>query len=302
MQSVKDIWRQKTMRILFVIAGCLALAFTAGGAQNKHDEENPPPKKGAVKSAQVSQRGGVPAGRAVGSARSAEVSQRGGVPAGRAVGPAGAHYKQGTYTASGVGRRQFQDTTAKTSTAPFRRGTATSAVSTTQRSATTGRNFQTRRFDLQTQTRSITAPRVTYRAGSRIEGSRTWQGSNYSAFRDYNSQWHDRTWWRRHHDRIVFVFGSPYYWNSGYWYPAWGYDPYASYYYDGPIYAYNDLPPDQVIANVQAALQEQGYYTGEVDGVLGPLTRAAIARYQQDHGLYVTSAIDEPTLSALGMS
>ena len=56
-----------------------------------------------------------------------------------------------------------------------------------------------------------------------------------------------------------------------------------------------------MIANVQASLQEQGYYHGEVDGVLGPLTRAAIADYQRDHGLYITSAIDEPTLAALGM-
>jgi len=29
---------------------------------------------------------------------------------------------------------------------------------------------------------------------------------------------------------------------------------------------YNGLPPDQVTANVQAALQQQGYYHGEVDG------------------------------------
>jgi hypothetical protein len=294
------------MKTFFAIAGCLALAFTANGAQKKHDDDNnPPPKKGAARSEQVSQRGGVPAGRTVGSPRSALVSQRGGVPAGRAVGPAGAHYRQGTYTASGVGKRRLEDTTTQTTTAPLR-SASTSNTTIARRNATTSTTttgtFRPRRFDLQTQTRSITAPTVTYRSGSRIEGSRTWQGSRYSAFRDYNSQWHDRYWWRRHHSRIVFVFGSPYYWNSGYWYPAWGYDPYASYYYDGPIYAYNDLPPDQVIANVQAALQDQGYYTGEVDGVLGPLTRAAIARYQQDHGLYITSAIDEPTLASLGMS
>ncbi len=62
--------------------------------------------------------------------------------------------------------------------------------------------------------------------------------------------------------------------------PAWGYAPNAYYAYDGPIYGYNSLPPDQVVANVQAALQEQGYYQGEVDGLLGPLTREAIAGYQ----------------------
>ena len=48
---------------------------------------------------------------------------------------------------------------------------------------------------------------------------------------------------------------------------------------------YNSLPPDQVVANVQAALQEQGYYQGDVDGLLGPLTREAIAGYQRSNGL-----------------
>jgi peptidoglycan hydrolase-like protein with peptidoglycan-binding domain len=41
---------------------------------------------------------------------------------------------------------------------------------------------------------------------------------------------------------------------------------------------------------------------GEVDGLLGPFTRAAVATYQRDHGLYVTSAIDQPTLESLGMT
>jgi hypothetical protein len=53
------------------------------------------------------------------------------------------------------------------------------------------------------------------------------------------------------------VFGAPYYWNAGYWFPAWGYYPNAYYAWDGPIYAYNDLPPDQVIANVQTALHNK---------------------------------------------
>jgi len=100
----------------------------------------------------------------------------------------------------------------------------------------------------------------------------------------------------------VFVFGAPYYWNAGYWFPAWGYYPNAYYAWDGPIYAYNNLPPDQVIANVQSTLQQQGYYNGEVDGLAGPLTRGAIADYQRDHGLYVTSTIDQPTLQSLGMA
>lgn len=127
-------------------------------------------------------------------------------------------------------------------------------------------------------------------------------GRDYAAFRDYHRQWHDRGWWRSHYDRIIFVNGGWYFWNAGYWYPAWGYDPYAYYPYDGPIYGYNGLAPDQVIVDVQSQLQRDGYYSGPIDGVLGPMTRHAIAAFQADHGLAVTSAIDEPTLASLGIS
>jgi hypothetical protein len=128
------------------------------------------------------------------------------------------------------------------------------------------------------------------------------RGSNYAAFYNYNRQWHDRGWWRSHHSRIVFVLGGWWYWNAGYWYPAWGYDPYAYYPYDGPIYGYGDLTPDRIIVNVQVALQEQGYYAGAVDGDLGPQTRGALAAFQADHGLAVTSAVDGPTLQTLGLA
>jgi hypothetical protein len=164
------------------------------------------------------------------------------------------------------------------------------------------KTYKAKRFDLQTKTRPATVRGVTFQQNRHIQGSQTWQGSNYTVFRNYSSQWHDRNWWRNRYNRVVFVYGGWYAWNAGYWYPAWGYDSNAYYAYDGPIYGYDNLPPDQVAANVQAALQQQGYYQGEVDGLLGPLTRAAIADYQRDHGLYVTSAIDRPTLSSLGMT
>jgi hypothetical protein len=126
-------------------------------------------------------------------------------------------------------------------------------------------------------------------------------GQNYAAFRNYHREWHDRGWWTNHYPRITFYFGAPYYWNSGYWYPAWGYYPGYSYEYDGPIYGYNGLAPDQVTVNVQVQLQRDGYYSGPVDGILGPQTREAIAAFQADHGLAITSAIDEPTLATLGL-
>ena len=143
---------------------------------------------------------------------------------------------------------------------------------------------------------------VTFNQNYKIAGAHNWRGAKYQVFVNYHPQWHDQGWWRSHHDRITFVFGAPYYWDSGYWYPAWGYNPGASYYYDGPIYASNpEMDPGQTVANVQAALQQQGYYQGEVDGVLGPQTRAALAEYQSAQGLEPTGTVDEPTLETLGM-
>lgn len=66
------------------------------------------------------------------------------------------------------------------------------------------------------------------------------------------------------------------------------------------IYGYDGLPPDQVIANVQGALQRLGYFQYAVDGVLGPMRRNALANYQRDHNLAITGAIDQQTLKSLG--
>jgi len=59
--------------------------------------------------------------------------------------------------------------------------------------------------------------------------SDAFRGQRYAAFRNYHRQWHDRSWWRTHCNRIVFVNAGWYYWNAGYWFPAWGYDPYVTY-------------------------------------------------------------------------
>jgi hypothetical protein len=145
-----------------------------------------------------------------------------------------------------------------------------------------------------------------YRGGNvRINNnfrSEAFRGQQYATFRNYHRQWHDRGWWRSHYDRIVFVNNGWYYWNAGYWFPAWGYATDAYYPYDGPIYGYNGLTPDRVIVDVQEQLQRDGYYHGPIDGVLGPMTREAIAVFQADSGLAVTSVIDEPTLITLGIA
>ena len=147
-------------------------------------------------------------------------------------------------------------------------------------------------------------PAVTYNQNYRIQGSDRWQGQNYQVFRSYHPEWHDQGWYHSHYNRVELIGGGYYFFNNGYWFPAWGYSPSAQYYaYDGPIYAgHSAEPPDKVIADVQGVLQQMGYYKGEVDGLLGPLTREALTAYQSDQGLAPTASIDQPTLDSLGLA
>jgi putative peptidoglycan binding protein len=122
------------------------------------------------------------------------------------------------------------------------------------------------------------------------------------AMRRYRHERHDCDWWKQHYIVIVLVGGGYYYQDAGYWYPAWGYDPnYERYDYDGPIYTYGNLLPDQVIISVQRVLQQLGYYTGDLNGSLGVDTRQALTAYQQDYGLDATGVVDEATVRALGL-
>jgi len=170
------------------------------------------------------------------------------------------------------------------------------------------RNAARRNLAVNRQRNLSLARNVLHNRAGNVRVTNNWRGARfndprYAAFHNYNRTWHDRGWWRDHHSHIVFVLGGWWYWNTGYWYPAWGYDPYAWYPYDGPIYAgYANLAPDQVVVNVQVALRDQGYYAGPVDGAMGPQTRAALAAFQADNGLAVTSAVDQPTLQTLGVA
>ncbi|MEO8044576.1 MAG: peptidoglycan-binding domain-containing protein [Spartobacteria bacterium] len=168
----------------------------------------------------------------------------------------------------------------------------------------TVKKIKAQHANFKAQPRPQQIPAVSFTQSRTIEGSQNWQGENYSVFRSYRPERHDQSYYRSRYSRIELISGGYYYFNNGYWYPAWGYQPTAQYYvYDGPIYAGRSaVRLDRVIADVQAALQAQGYYRGEVDGLLGPLTREALTGYQSDHGLYTTAAIDEPTLNSLGMN
>ena len=214
-----------------------------------------------------------------------------------------------------VQTKQHGGTTVQNKNVPAGQASAKGKVQTKAHSATTVQNkyvpagqantkgkVKIKQFSLSNSPNSRIES-TQFKSNYRIQNSETWQGQQYVAFQNYRGTWHDQPWWHNHYNRIVLINGGWYFWSANYWYPAWGYNPAVAYYpYNGPIYAYNNLPPDQVIANVQSTLHAQGYYQGEVDGLLGPITRAALGNYQRDNSLYATEAIDEPTLHSLGMS
>jgi len=165
-------------------------------------------------------------------------------------------------------------------------------------------NIQSKYKNFKAQPKPAVIQSAQFNQNYRIAGAQNWTGPQYRAFSTYHPQWHDHGWWQANYAaNLLLIAGGWYYWNSGYWYPAWGYDSAYSYYpYDGPIYTgAHRRPFDEVVADVQASLQEQGYYQGEVDGLMGPQTRQALADFQRDHGLITTAALDEPTLSSLGL-
>jgi len=128
------------------------------------------------------------------------------------------------------------------------------------------------------------------------------RGNYADAMRRHRHERHDCDWWKQHYVVIVLVGGGYYYRDAGYWYPAWGYDlNYERYDYDGPIYTYGNLLPDQVIINVQRVLQQLGYYTGDLNGSLGVATRQALTACQQDYGLDAAGVVDEATVRSLGL-
>ena len=58
----------------------------------------------------------------------------------------------------------------------------------------------------------------------------------------------------------------------------------------------------RVIYHAQMRLMQQGYKPGPADGIMGKKTRRAIANFQWDNALQVTGALNQPTLTALGLT
>src|SRR6266516_3108011 len=228
------------MRTFLVLICSLALACTAGGAQDKNKSKKQAPKKNQAQSAQHA---AAPSGGTKKTKRSQQMTTAG--AGAQKTKKAKGSQQIATQGGQIVGGAAGAQKTKKS------KGSATSAAAFQSGS----KRYKAHQFNLQTKTRPTTVGSVTFQQNRRIQGSQTWQGSKYRVFRNYSSQWHERNWWRNHYNRVVFVYGGWYAWNEVYCYPPCGYDSNSYYAYDGPIYAYNNLPPDQVIANVQASLQ-----------------------------------------------
>src|SRR6266446_1190031 len=132
----------------------------------------------------------------------------------------------------------------------------------------------------------------------------------------HNANWH-RDWDRRHahffHNRF-FVFDNGFWCGLDAGFFPWDYLPYYAYdYYPYDYYAddqpydnteavYNGVPVvDATVQAVQTQLTQLGYYTGPVDGIFGPATRDAVAKYQIANQLNVTGSLSPDTLQSLGL-
>jgi putative peptidoglycan binding protein len=137
---------------------------------------------------------------------------------------------------------------------------------------------------------------------------RNWDRRRDHFWHGRRCHWHNNAW-------VIFDTGFffPYSYGYGYYpYNAYAYDD-GSYYDDGyasneysqqsyqPQSDYDSGNADSNISEIQSALSREGYYSGAVDGSLGPGTRSALRRYQRDHGLAVTGRIDRAVINALGL-
>jgi peptidoglycan hydrolase-like protein with peptidoglycan-binding domain len=58
----------------------------------------------------------------------------------------------------------------------------------------------------------------------------------------------------------------------------------------------------RLVRDAQSELQREGLYRGQIDGVLGPETRQAIAAYQVREGLQQTATLDQDTVERMNLA
>jgi hypothetical protein len=151
---------------------------------------------------------------------------------------------------------------------------------------------------------------------SRISPQRGLNGRTDHIAERHEANWHG-DWDHRHahfHNGRFFVY------DDGFWYGLddgffpWDYLPYyADDYYPYDYYAdiqptdntapvVNSAPaPDPTVEAAQTELNQLGYYGGAADGIFGPATRDALARYQIAKQLNVTGSLSPDTLQSLGL-
>jgi len=244
------------MRIFIVLICSLALVCVASGAQ---PEQGKPQKK---KQAQTAQHGPPPTGHPTGAGAGGKKTSMGGYQAKGKKGQGSMEAyggQMGKKSQTSVQGPQYKGKKGQTSVETYgghkekkgqtsvqgpqykgKKGQASAGTyqgqagkpakggKVTGATAATGKPVKPQHFKLAKEPNIAKAPAVKFQQGRYIEGSQNWQGQQYTVFRNYRSEWHDQGWWHNHYrNNITFVFGAPYYWNAGYWFPAWGYYPNA---------------------------------------------------------------------------
>jgi hypothetical protein len=146
-------------------------------------------------------------------------------------------------------------------------------------------------------------------------------GQRFSNLRSHVVSMHDANWhkdWDRRHAHFdhnrFFVFIDGFWCGLDAGYFPWDYLPYYpndyypyDYYTDADPYDYNGInynigPSDSAtVQAVQLQLARLGYYNGSIDGVFGPFTRDAVARYQIANQLNVTGSLSPDILRSLSL-
>jgi hypothetical protein len=120
----------------------------------------------------------------------------------------------------------------------------------------------------------------------------------------HSHDWNHHRWGWRGNDWVIldggYGYGYPYYgYGNGYDYGYASDYPYGGGYVESAPGYGGAANGDSLAAQVQDALNQNGYDAGPADGDVGPQTRDAIAAFQQDHGLAATGRINSALLGAL---
>jgi Putative peptidoglycan binding domain len=152
-----------------------------------------------------------------------------------------------------------------------------------------------------TSARHATSARMASRGHGFDRGRRFERGERFE-----REEREEHEFFARHNFFFAFDFAAfgfwPGWWDwDGWWYPPYdGYTPYDNDQTSGAQYGTDYW--NTLAVSVQTKLANQGYYRGQVDGVIGSGSIEAIRRFQADHRLPVTGKIDPKLLKALGIN